>query len=147
MERIESRLDPGKALYGEEEMAKVCSELQPAPAVFKTYAEMIQPLPGREEVYERSLAEQWRETACADDGAPFVLQAILPRLDESDVSPFAPRSPEKAKLAAAFLDTEHCPGARGLSQDEIAKLKAIRDRANPQEPKASESAPPPPPIQ
>jgi hypothetical protein len=34
-------------------------------------------------------------------------------------------------LAATFLDEEHCPGARGLTNDEKAKLKEIRDRAPP----------------
>ena len=34
-------------------------------------------------------------------------------------------------LAAAFLDEEHCPGARGLTDAEKAKLKAIRDRSFP----------------
>lgn len=39
------------------------------------------------------------------------------------------------KLAAAFLDTDHCTGARGLAEAEIVKLKAIRDRAPPLAPK------------
>jgi hypothetical protein len=44
---------------------------------------------------------------------------------------FASDSVEMSHLAAAFLATEICPGARGLSQDEIAALKKIRD-ASPQ---------------
>jgi hypothetical protein len=45
--------------------------------------------------------------------------------------PFAGDSREVPTLAAAFLDTEHCAGARGLSEDEIAELKAIRDSTRP----------------
>ena len=36
---------------------------------------------------------------------------------------------ELPKLAATFLDTEHCAGARGLSEAEIAKLKEIAAKA------------------
>jgi hypothetical protein len=34
-------------------------------------------------------------------------------------------------LAATFLDEDHCAGARGLSGDEKAKLKAIGNRSPP----------------
>jgi hypothetical protein len=40
------------------------------------------------------------------------------------------------KLAADLLDTEHCPGARGLSEAEIAKLKEIAAKAAPAAPQA-----------
>jgi uncharacterized protein YjbI with pentapeptide repeats len=86
-----------------------------------------------QEIYEKSLTELWRETGCAAEGAPYVLQSLAARFEPSfdQGSPFAKHSAEKAKLAAAFLDAEHCPGARGLSGDEIAKLKAIRDNTPP----------------
>src|SRR5262249_25205350 len=38
-------------------------------------------------------------------------------------------SPEVPKLANAFLDAEHCPGARGLTDAEIAKLKELAAKA------------------
>ncbi len=120
MERIERTLDPTKSLEGEEEMAKVWA------ARVSTF-----PTP---EAYERSLAEQWRKTGCDAEGAPYVLRALLHRLDDPETSPFGADSPEKAKLAAAFLD-KVCAGARGLLDAEIAKLKEIAAKAPPPAPK------------
>ncbi|MGH6848685.1 MAG: pentapeptide repeat-containing protein [Methylocella sp.] len=120
---IEQRLAPNKALKGEEEMAKVWAD-----------RERLSPTP---DVYEKSLVEQWRKTGCAADGAPYVVRALLNRLDNPkspEISPFGADSPQKATLAAAFLEKD-CAGARGLSEAEIAKLKAIRDRALPPAPK------------
>lgn len=96
---------------------------------------------------------------CSTDAAPYVLRGLLARFDvepriswqsvstleegRADVhltlvaarpSKFSADSPEKAKLAAAFL-AKDCAGARGLSEAEIAKLKAIRDSAAPPAPK------------
>ncbi len=51
------------------------------------------------------------------------------------VTVFGKNGPEKAKLAAAFLDKD-CDGAREPADDEIAKLKAIRDSAAPAPPQA-----------
>jgi hypothetical protein len=120
MERIEQRLDPTKALEGEKEMAKVWAA-----------RESESPSP---EVYEKSFAEQWRTTGCAVNGAPYVLRALLARLDTDD-SPFDKGSPEKPKLAATFLDEAHCPGAHGLSEADKAKLKKIAAPAAPPAPK------------
>ncbi len=135
MERIEQRLDPAKDLEGEEGMAEVWADRESA-----------SPAP---EVYEKSLAEQWHKTGCAADGAPYVVRWLLFRLENSNTSvisvsfrdisfsisfPFTQDSPEVPKLAAAFLHKD-CAGARGLSEAEIAKLKAIRDRAPPPAPK------------
>ncbi|SFK50294.1 pentapeptide repeat-containing protein [Methylocapsa palsarum] len=76
----------------------------------------------------------WKTIGCrANDpkedylGAPYVARALLRRLDE-----FANEKAAKAKLVAAFLS---CPGAKGLTEDEIAKLNAIAG-----------SPPPPPPA-
>jgi hypothetical protein len=65
--------------------------------------------------------------AALPKGAPYVLRSLLVRLRTG--SPFDPQS--LPKLAAAFLDEERCPGARRLSDDEKAKLKAIRDLSPP----------------
>jgi hypothetical protein len=62
-----------------------------------------------------------------------LLRRLL-KLDNPKVSPFTPDSPEVPKLAAAFLDKD-CPGAHGLSRDEIEKLKAIVAKAPPPAPK------------
>jgi hypothetical protein len=143
--RIEQRLDKTKAMEGEDEIENVWAaqaSSSPAPKVF-----------------EKSLAEQWRKTGCDANGAPYVLRALLDRLslffvfvpssgdilDYSDAPviadfpagrfpSFAANSPEVPKLAAAFLDKD-CAGASGISEAEIAELKAIRDRARPPAPK------------
>ena len=49
-------------------------------------------------------------------------------------SPFAKDSSELPKLAEKFLAPD-CAGARGLTEDEIEKLKAIAARAVAQAPK------------
>lgn len=136
MNKIEERLHPDQTLGGEEEMAKIWTYHSPAPVVHKTYAEAMGAIASPSEVYEKSLAEQWRETGCATEGTPYVLRTLLRRLDP-DISPFASISPEKAKLAAAFLAPD-CAGARGLSEAEIAKVKAIRD--TPHHPRRSRDA-------
>lgn len=119
-ERIKRRLDPTKALEGEDAMAKVwAARASSSPT---------------QEVYEKSFARQWRNSGCAADGAPYVLRALLSRLDDPEESGLGADSPEKAKLAVAFLDKD-CAGARGLSEAEIAKLKAISARAPPPAPK------------
>jgi uncharacterized protein YjbI with pentapeptide repeats len=135
MKRIEERLDPGKNLPGEEEMAKIWTDHSPTPVVHKTYAEAMRAIASASEDYENSLAEQWHEIGCADEGAPYVLRALLRRLDDRDISPFASISPERAKLAADFLDESHCLGAHGLSEADRAKLKKIAATGTPPAPK------------
>jgi uncharacterized protein YjbI with pentapeptide repeats len=149
LDRIRATLDPAKAQEGEQEMANEWSAHQnSSPA---------------HDAYEKSLSEQWRKKGCAIDGKLYAFRALLARLrgpssswksdttaaeflllnlsnvfyavDRIHTSPFTDDSPEPAKLAAAFLDTENCPGARGLGEAEIAKLKEIRDRAPPPTPK------------
>jgi hypothetical protein len=67
----------------------------------------------------------WKEIGCKGNdrdynGAPFVARALIARLDWR---PFENEAPAKAKLAAAFL-APSCAGAKGLTDEEIAKLKA-----------------------
>jgi uncharacterized protein YjbI with pentapeptide repeats len=115
----EQRLDPTKALDGEDEIAKVWSA-----------RESESPAP---EVYEKSLAGRWRELGCAAEGAPYVLHGL--QLSNPDASPFRDQSDAALALAADFLDEAHCPGARGLYQFYKAKLKKIAAPAAPQAPK------------
>jgi hypothetical protein len=112
MERIERRLDPEKALEGENEMAK-----------FWAAREREAPTP---EVFEKSLIRQWRELGCAPEGAPYVLPALIQQLG-TILSPFSGRSDAAMSLGAAFLDDLHCAAAHGLSKAEIATLRDIRD--------------------
>jgi len=94
--------------------------------------------PPSQDVYEKALVESWREAGCHLT-EPYVLRAMLVRL-----MPVLPppggvtvdnRIPTSV-LAAALLDEEHCPGGLGLSEEERAKLREIRDGA-PLEPQNS----------
>jgi hypothetical protein len=106
------RLDPGKSLEGEEEMARFWAD-----------HERSSPIQG---IFEKSLADQWSKAGCTVDGAPYVLRSLLGRLDGD--SPFAKDSPDVPKLASAFIDKD-CAGGRGISEAEIAKLKEIAAKA------------------
>jgi len=123
MERIEQRLDPEKALEGEDEMAKIWAARESEAAT-----------PEAHEKFEKSLAGQWREVGCAPEGAPYVLHGLIAgyRLVRFV---FHSQSEEAKSLAAAFLDEAHCPGAHGLSEADKAALKMIAARAAPQAPK------------
>jgi hypothetical protein len=107
-------------LEGEDDMAKVWeAQARSSPTL---------------EVYEKHLAEIWREIGCVGEGAPYVIRGLLIRLEKG--SPlFDAQSPQPRELAKAFLDEEHCPGAHGLSEADKAKLKAIRDGSPPPAPK------------
>jgi hypothetical protein len=84
------------------------------------------------EVYEKHLAGIWQKTGYVAEGAPYVLRGLLGRLEiGSALPPFSAQSPQPSVLAAAFLDEEHCPGARGLTDAEKAKLEELRDRSPP----------------
>jgi hypothetical protein len=122
MERIERRLDPTKALEGEDEMAKVWAAAR----------ESVPPTP---EAYEKSLAGQWRELGCTAEGAPYVLHALIARLSSADSSPFRDQSAAVKTLASDFLDEAHCPGAHGLSEADKATLKKIAATVAPPAPK------------
>jgi uncharacterized protein YjbI with pentapeptide repeats len=100
MERIEQRLDPGKALEGEKEMAEIW-----------TARERVSPAP---EVYEKNVAGQWQTAGCSGDGAPYVLRALIAQL--SFYSPFRDQSDAAKALARSFLDEANCAGARRLSE-------------------------------
>ena len=88
------------------------------------------------ETYEKRLAAILQKEGCdeyyeAGLPAPYVLRGLLRNFQNSDASFFSEQSPQLPNLAKAFLDEERCPGARGLSDAEKAKLEAIRDRPLP----------------
>ncbi|MFZ3325039.1 MAG: hypothetical protein WA231_03740 [Methylocella sp.] len=85
--------------------------------------------------YAKNLAGQWRKIGCAEDGAPYVLNALIDRLSVADTSPFRDQSDAAKTLASAFLDEAHCPGAHGLSEIARAALKKIAASAPPPAPK------------
>jgi hypothetical protein len=120
MARIEQRLDPTKALDGQDEMARIWAA-----------RERETPTP---EAYEQSLAERWRELGCAAVGAPYVLHGLVAQLS-SPASPFRDQSDAAKALAANFLAEPLCAGAIGLSEADRARLKKIAAPAAPQAPK------------
>jgi hypothetical protein len=75
--------------------------------------------------YDKSLAESFRQIGCNKDDAPYVIRGWL--RDHR----LAGRGPAWRALAVAFLDPANCPGARGLSDQEMADLRTMRDRAAP----------------
>jgi hypothetical protein len=84
--------------------------------------------------YFDTLAKIFKEIGCAADGAPYVIGALIPRLDdrfESDRYEFARNISQEAEVASAFLDEAKCPGARGLSEENKARLQEIRNRGLP----------------
>jgi Pentapeptide repeats (8 copies) len=84
--------------------------------------------------YFNTLAKSLKEIGCAADGAPYVIGGLIHQLEEPPklLQPhfrFGGDISLEAELAASFLDEARCPGARGLSEENRAKLREIRDRA------------------
>ena len=83
--------------------------------------------------YLRKLAKVLREIGCTADGAPYVIGALTPNLDQR----LDDNLSQEVEVTGAFLDEAKCPGARGLSEENKAKLQAIRDRGLPASPGAA----------
>ena len=99
----------------------------------KAWADLANQSARSDSFYVNRLAQTFKEIGCAVDGAPYVIRGLMSQLDdrfgrdldrELEVS-------KKAEVAAAFLDEAKCPGARGLSEENKAKLQEIRDRSLP----------------
>ena len=75
-------------------------------------------------------AKVLKEIGCTADGARYVIATLTPNLDER----FDGNRPQEVEVADAFLDEAKCPGARGLSEENKAKLQAIHDRGPPASP-------------
>jgi hypothetical protein len=87
--------------------------------------------------YFNTLAKTLKEIGCAADGAPYVIGAFMRPIAANRVLleyRFQYTLSQEAEVAAAFLDEEKCPGARGLSEENKAKLREIRDRSFPAPP-------------
>jgi len=84
--------------------------------------------------YFDTLAKKLKEIGCAADGAPYVIGGLVRRISANQVRieyGFGRNPSQAAEVAAAFLDEAKCPGARGLSEENKAKLQEIRDRSTP----------------
>jgi uncharacterized protein YjbI with pentapeptide repeats len=87
--------------------------------------------------YFNTLAKKFKEIGCAADGAPYVIRALIRPIAVNAVrldTHFEGDRSQEAEVAAAFLDEARCPGARGLSEENKAKLQEIRDRGLPAPP-------------
>jgi uncharacterized protein YjbI with pentapeptide repeats len=78
--------------------------------------------------YFSALEKTLKEIGCAADGAPYVISGLIrPVFHNVQLDYRFDYISQEAEVAAAFLD-ERCPGARGLSEENKAKLREIRDR-------------------
>ena len=102
-------LDPDKPLNGEDETRKRWSALEAGAQSSDTH--------------DKYLAKGLRKLGCDKDGAPYVIRGLLENLDRR----FSSSGTLRSKLAGCFLDETECPGARGLSDGDKVKLKALLD--------------------
>lgn len=78
--------------------------------------EKLSPSP---EAYRKRVADGLKTIGCNAGGAPYVMAGLIRQLDNR----FWGSSALETSVAAAFLDETHCPGARGLSEENKAKLQ------------------------
>jgi uncharacterized protein YjbI with pentapeptide repeats len=93
----------------------------------KAWADLEKSSPSAD-LYYQSLVEQLKEVGCGGDGGPQVIRGLMRNLDDRFGQSYLL---QEAELAAAFLDETKCPGARGLSEENKAKLREIRARVRP----------------
>jgi uncharacterized protein YjbI with pentapeptide repeats len=77
--------------------------------------------------YLAALATTLQQTFCTGFGLPDALTGPIRRLDDPVDDRFEDDLPQKARLTDAFLDGATCPSARGLSENDKARLRQIRD--------------------
>jgi uncharacterized protein YjbI with pentapeptide repeats len=110
LERIEV-LNPTKSLEDESELAK-------------RWAALTASSPSKS-TYQRGLTRELIRIGCEPTGAPYVLDAIVHYMN----SPYGQFEDEDRQalstLAVAFLDKEHCAGARKLSESAETTLKEL----------------------
>ena len=105
------RLDPTKPLENESEVAQRWVRLTASSR--------------SKSAYQLGLTRELTRIGCDTRGAPYVLEAIIHYMG----SPWGPFDPNDRQalfpLAVVFLDKEHCPGARMLSESAEATLKEL----------------------
>jgi uncharacterized protein YjbI with pentapeptide repeats len=75
--------------------------------------------------YRAQLSARLQEIACTADGAPYVIQGLRRQL----MLRFGPSLKFRAQIVTAFLDETTCPGTHGLSDDDTAVFRKMRDNA------------------
>jgi len=117
LERLQ-QLDPAASPSDEGESAK-------------SWAESVASPPTEADYFKR-VTEEFLKTGCEQDGAPYVIRAMLVTLHRRTLdSRFINGSPEVHEIANAFLDEEKCRGAAGLSEEDKAELRELRDSPPP----------------
>jgi uncharacterized protein YjbI with pentapeptide repeats len=115
LERIQ-KLDPGKPIEGEQDMARAWADLQSmSPA---------------SDAYKQGLAAQWRDIGCAISGAPYVFHTIISKLYGQVFFGEVPVILDKRQvhqLASDFLKDD-CTGAQVLSKFDRANIAALQNR-------------------
>ena len=96
----------------------------------KSWTDLARGSAHSEDAYFNTHAKTLEEIGCAANGAPYVIAGLIPQLDRR----FERNLSQEAEVADAFLKEEKCPGARGLSEENKAKLREIRDRVIPASP-------------
>ncbi len=85
--------------------------------------------------YFDTLGKSFTQIGCAASGGPYVIVGLMRRQGPDNPvmldRRFEKNSSQEAEVAAAFLDETKCPGARGLSEENKAELREIRDGAPP----------------
>jgi uncharacterized protein YjbI with pentapeptide repeats len=110
IKRIERSLNPNEPLNGQDDIASVWVKhegVSPAPDDFK-----------------KNLDSEMRDIGCAALGAPYVIRSLINHLLGTRSLFTGRQGSPYSGLAAAFLD-ENCAGARGLSEDEIKRIREI----------------------
>jgi hypothetical protein len=93
-----------------------------------THLEQSSPQP---KDYENTLRAVFQRVGCASVGAPYVIHGlVMSRFNQR----FTADPAQAASVATTFLTEETCPGARGLSESDKAKLHDFSGSAAPQEP-------------
>jgi hypothetical protein len=94
--------------------------------------------------YEKIPAKVLQDTGCDFEATPYVIRGLLRtfydpfRFYRGDPNPFAIPAP---RVAAIFFNEAQCPGVRGLSENDKARLRRIQDRASPVPPSPPDAPP------
>jgi uncharacterized protein YjbI with pentapeptide repeats len=106
-------------------------------ALAKAWTDLAKDSTRSADSYFNTLAKLFKVIGCTADGAPYVIGGLIRRISANQVQldhRFEGNPSQEAEVAAAFLEEAKCPGARGLSEENKAKLQEIRDRGLPAPP-------------
>lgn len=106
-------LDPTGRMTGEEQLATAWINLAKAPPSTNDH--------------RTAAAKWWHRTACNASYRQYVIRGWLRNV----LSEFRTAEGKLQRLAGDLLDEQHCLAARGLSEEDKAQLREIRDRASP----------------